>query len=558
VRVSPTERAYQRAAGAALVSVLLVLVAILILALGTLMMTNSSLMIAENQVSASIARAHAEAGIDAVVASLTEAYHRTGALPPSPPPLPRVTGLDSDLAFDADPSQDGVPWYSLLSDDTVRLRVVGRGPRDAEYVAEAVVAFHGGVSTPSPFKGMVVACERAQLAGSGRIDSFDSRVGYYDPQNPGSSAHVYTLNPPGTVEIRGGSPMYGDVISAGGVRTTGSAKVYGDVYASGLVDLAGGGSEIKGNVRTTGDVRFGSSANVYGSLYANGSLDFQNWSAYVHGDAHVGGGVSRASGAPSTQHHIKGALRENDSPAVPPVPREECDPVDIKGVIDGVASLPSQGPLAPNSWPYKNWVITPEGVLRKHEQGDWEDAGLLARSATLLGREMKVISVSSLDLRSGVSTRVSGGHVVLLVDGDFLANGGNHKLYIDPGSTLTVLVTGVVSLGASFEVLDGSDPSRRPLPVTADGLPTFSVFSSYTGKDGVRLATNGKLVASVYAPFTDVLIAGSGEIFGSMRAGTLSIEGSGALHYDVALGDVDLGHAPAAPGEATVRILSRR
>lgn len=544
--------------GIALVTVLLVLVAVLVLSVGTIVLTSSSLMIAENQVSAAVARAHAESGIDATVALLFETFRQTGELPSSPPPPPRVTGLAADVEFLPAPSRDGVPWYSLVREDTVRLRILGLGPRNAEYLAEALVEFGGSGGGPSPFRGSVVACENVLLSGSGRIDSFDSRLDRYDPRNPTFSGHVLNLGEEGIVQIVGNAPIYGDVTSAGGVRATGSSTVYGDIYANGLVDLAAGGGTYPGNVRTTGDVRFSSSSVVHGSVYANGSIEFRNYAARAMGDARAGGDIVKARSAPSISHHVKGQARAHDDPNIPRVPSEECDPLHVLEVVQGFDSLPSLGSLRPDYWPYKEWVLTPGRVKREHAQtGELEDTEFTGRDAVVLGRDAKVIVLSGLDLTRGDFTRVTGGDVVLVVRGDFTA-GGNHKVYIDEGSSLTVFVTGRVNLGGSFAVLDGSDPRLPARPVTADGRPTFAIYSSFTGSQGVRLSGNGKLTASVYAPLTEVLVEGSGEIYGSMRAGSIYISGHGDLHYDEALGEVKGGGRGSSRTEPAVAILSRR
>lgn len=543
--------------GVALVTVLLVLVALLMLAVGTLLLTSSSLMIAENRVSASIARAQAEAGIDATVAVLFETFKRTGELPPSPPPLARVTGLAGETDFLPAPNEDGVAWYSLEREDAVRLRIVGRGPRRAEYLAEALVEFGGRDVGPSPFRGLIVACESAILQGSGRIDSFDSRLGGYDPRNPGYAGHVITLGGQGIVQITGNAPIYGDVTSAGGVLTTGSSPIYGDIYANGLVDFQAGGGVYRGNVRTAGDVRFSSSAVVQGSVYANGSIEYRNHAARTHGDARAGGEIVPATPSLTPQHHVMGSARPHDHPNIPPVPSEECDPLGIPNVISSLSGLPTLGALKPDWWPYTTWVVTPHLATGKNASGGPDHTSLAGQEAVVMGEEAKVIAVSSLNLQEGAWTRVTGGHVVLLVRGDFKA-AGNHKIYIDEGSSLTVLVTGKVELGASFEVLEGPNSSRVAKPVTPDGKPTFSIYSSYDGFDGVKLGGNAKVAAGVYAPFTDVRIEGSAELWGSLRAGSIHVVGGAGFHYDEALGEAVLGGPGASPSEPSFRVLSRR
>lgn len=545
--------------GIAIVSVLMVLATVFVLAVASLVLTNSNLMMSGNQVSSSIARSNAEAGIDAMVAALYETYKADGQLPSSPP-LVSVTGVGSTIEFEAAPTRGGVPWYRLVSDKQVALRIVGKGPRNGEYLAEALVEFTGeGGSGGSPFRGSVVACESAKLSGSGRIDSFDSRLGRYDVHNPGTRGDVLTLADTGIAQLTGNSPIFGDVNAAGGVRVTGSSPIKGDIHANGLVDLAAGGGKYPGSVRTQGDVRFSSSSEVSGDVLANGGISFHNWGARIFGDAQAGGAITKTTTADLTIHVPSGNIRQNSSPGVPPVPIEDCDPLQIAAVANGFKSLPSPGNLAPDWWPYTRWELTPSGARRRSaSNGNWESTPFTAQSVELFGRTVPMIVVDNFNLAAGEETRITGGDVVLFVDGDFIAE-GNHKMLVDPGSSLTMIVTGKTKLGASFEMLDGSDRTRAPLPVNDNGLPTFSIFSSYSGADGVNLAGNGKLTASIYAPLTDMKIAGSGETYGSLRARNITVQGGAALHYDEALGAIDIGGGTGSdPEDFTVRILSRR
>lgn len=548
-------------AGIAIVSVLLVLATVFVLAVASLVLTNSNLLMSGNQVSSSIARSNAEAGIDAMVVALYETYKSQGELPSSPPALVGVTGLSSPIEFAPAPTRGGVPWYRLVTENQVALRIVGLGPRNGEYLAEALVELSGdGGSGGSPFRGSVVACESAVLSGSGRIDSFDSSVGRYDRYNPGSRGDVLTLANTGIVQLTGNAPIFGDVNAAGGVRVTGSSPIQGDIHANGLVDLAAGGGKYPGSVRTQGDVRFSSSSEVSGNVLANGGISFHNWGARILGNAQAGGAISKTTTAALSVHIPNGTIRPNADPAVQPVPIEDCDPLQIVETAAQFENLPSPGNLAPDWWPYKRWELTPTGARRRNESnnGIWESTPFTSQQVQLFGRTLPMIVVDDFNLAAGEETRITGGDVVLFVDGDFIAQ-GNHKMLVDPGSSLTVIVTGKTRLGASFEMLDGADRTRAPLPVNDKGMPTFSIFSSYQGTDGVKLEGNGKLTASIYAPLTDMSISGSGETFGSLRARNITVSGGAALHYDEALGSIDIGGGNGSnPEDASVTILSRR
>lgn len=544
----------RRQEGIAIVSVLMVLAAVMLLGVTTMMLTNSNLMIAENQVTATIARSHAEGGIDAVVAALAAYFEQNGSLPASAPSVPNVTGLGAALAIEPAPTQNGQEWYTLIGSDRVALRVLGRGPRDAEYVAEALVEFAApGGGGGSPYRGAVVACESISLRGSGRIDSFDSAVPPYTyvQNNPGSAGHVLTLSTDGTVSLEGHAPIYGDVNSTGGVLVTGSSPIYGDINANGLVDLRAS-QTYHGNVRTLGDVRFGD-ATVAGDVLANGNVNFTKWNPKVLGSVQVGGTVTFT--APQNTHVPSGNIRYQH-PGVLPVAEEDCDPLGVSSMGDWFSHVPSIGAMPAKTGTYLEWNLSPTGAQRRLRNGSWEDAGT-PTPVNVLGTTSQVYRVSGVDMANDSTIRVTGD-VVLFVDGNFSAK-GDPVLIIDEDSSLTVFVTGTTLMDNSFRVAKSRTYGDwNLLPVNSRGIPTFSIYSSYSGANGVTVRGNGKVNASIYAPHTDVLLQGSGENFGALRARNIVNTGSGAMHYDEALGRIDIGGGDPTAGEMSVTILSRR
>lgn len=548
--------------GIALISVFLIMLAVMVVGLGTLFLTRGNLLIARNQLQTSIARTNAEGGIDAAVAVLRAEHARTGRLPTGITAAPAVL-LDSgsvDYAFAAAPE-----WR----DETVLLRVAGYGPGNAEYVTEALVEFGSTVSRgSSPFAGGVLSCRGVQLSGSGTIDSYDSRNGPYSSATRAGNVDVRTLEPNSDIVLSGGSPIYGNVRATGGVTLTGGTTISGDISASGTVRLGSGNAVIGGDVRTAGGIEFTNTTTVNGSVSANADVTFTN-GARVGGDAHAGGNINfrhaggrvdgdaRAGGTISDfdshgRQHVGGRPQEGITPVNnQPVEVEECDPLNIRSVIAGLGSVP-RGRAIAMSYPLNSWTVTPEAVT--HFDETWNvkaetDSGIPATRMELLGRETTVFRVPSVNLNGEL--RVAGGHVTLLVDGDFAAS-GNPKLVIEPGSSLTLLVSGRVTLGTSFRM-------ENPQPADTDGMPAFMIMSdSRLPGSGVRVEGAGQVNAGVYAPLTGVDIGAGGGFHGAVRGGQVSLSGAGGLHYDEALGDAPIGGGDTTEGEIHVRIVSRR
>lgn len=568
-------------AGIALVSVLFVMVAIVLLGSGSLLISRSNQLVAENLVGATIARAHAEAGIDATVAALAHRFRAGDALP--------ATLAEASATFVPSgpaPTYALVPsdGYVLHADGNVTLRVAGLGPRDAEYVAEAFVVFQRDGSArggASPFDGVVIGCEGVDLRGSGRIDSYDSRVAPYVLANARANATVKTTETGANVVLNGNAPIHGNVASTGGFEATGSSQVVGSITASGPVtfranatyagDVVTAGdvvftntARVEGSVSANGSVTFGNGARVTGDTFAGGSIAFNNSGARVFGDARAGGTITRGHGNASVVHVAGSAVEHGGSVSNPPVASEACDPLGIDDVMAGFTALPSSGTLQ-TGWPRNRWELSPTGVRAYDETWNvqaWvDDASRPVHTVDVFGEPRNVIKTGTLNLGNG-ELRVRGGDVVLVVDGDLnLGTGGGAGLVIDDDASLTVFVTGRTRIASAVQM-----PSTQA--VRASGAPTFALFSShrdtaaYTtwGQKGVSVEGNARVATAVYAPHAYVSVNAGGGLYGAVRGRRVDVTGGGGLHFDEALRALEIG-APtrdATSGEPSVRIRSRR
>lgn len=552
--------------GIALVSVLLVLVAVLLLGVGSLVLTQSNLLIAENLTGNVIARSHAEAGIDATVAVLFDRFEAGDALPSSLPEAARSLVPEGTLAYEL--VADG--GYVLHGDGSVTLRVAGRGARDAEYIAEALVVFSRGADCAgqpgggSPFESAILACEGIELTGSGRIDSFDSRLEAYRQSTARNGGHVRTIGDAADIELRGNSPIHGNVVATGGVLATGSSRVYGDIDANGRVELRANAA-YSGDVRTTGDVLVTNTSTIEGSVAANGDIRFTN-GATVHGEARAGGDVTFAHPNPrvlgdvsaggtihphrnDASRHVDGEARTAAGPVgISEIAPQPCDPLAINDIVAAFEHVPSVGRVDTGQSQRERWELTPAG-LRSFDD-NWNVKSYVdtpAHQVEVFGQASSMIRTD--DLRIGWRPlTVRGGHVVLFVDGDLDMNSSG-GLVIEEGSRLTVFVTGQTTLGGSANMVDLR-------PVDRDGNVRFSLFSTHVDngqhQHGVRIQGNAHVAASVYAPYANVRVTGSGGLYGAVRGNRVDVRGAGGIHFDEALADLDLAdQRPGAPGSAT-------
>ncbi len=560
-----------RPAGVALISVLLVLLAVMVLGIGTLLLTQGNLLISQNLVSTSVARANAEAGLDATVAVLRDAYQQAGDLPQhiTQAPGAQLAAGQLDYQFAAPPVWNG---------NRVTLQVAGHGPRDSEYVSQAIVEFgEVTVTGGSPFTGAIIGCEAIHVVGGGSIDSFDSRNGPYRSNQARQNAHVRTLEDGAAVSLDGGTSLGGNVFSTGTVSVTQGASVAGDINASGTVTLGSGGRTIGGNVRTTGNVNLTNTTTVRGSLSANGTVRFTN-AARINGNASAGGDIlfdhsnARVDGNAVARgiirefdrfnrNHVGGAVQPGSAPVVnQPVPEEECDPLGIDSVMAEFASLPTSHAIR-TGYPRNNWTVTPESISHFDETYNVNrvtGSGIVGHEVELFGRQTTLYKVDAIELGNG-RIRVSGGDVVIYVTGAAnLGTGGGQGIVIDPGSSLTLLVAGRTRVASAIRM------TETP-PVNSNGVPTFAIYSNIRQSTisgwpayGVGVEGSAQVTAAIYAPYANVGITAGGGFFGAARGRNIEVTGGAGFHFDEALAEVSMGGGGSAGGGGGVRIISRR
>ncbi|WP_279507370.1 DUF7305 domain-containing protein [Aeromonas veronii] len=376
------------------------------------------------------------------------------------------------------------------------------------------------------FQDSVVACEGLSLSGSGFIDSYDSRQGKYGGTNIKQNAKVATVSDKANVVLDGNSPIWGDVRATGSVTLNGSSPISGNVNAGSDVIISPSSDKI---VRVSGNVKGGGSltlkgGRIGGQVAVNGNVSMDWGTSIDSGKLNYGG-----AGFFKDQENQKYLDPEyRNDPRLPPVAGQVCDPLNVAALPNSpkLANLPLNGPLTLGAT--QQMVLTTDLATGSVTSSNQHKPGL-----PLPGKEQTVYQLDSLNMGADASLTIKGD-VVLLIDKDFTMTGSN-KLTVSEGSSLTLIVSGKVDLGAGAEV------TAAKQGLTAGGMPAISIYSAYSGKDGVKLSGNTPLYAALYAPLTEMKISGSGGLYGAVRAKHLTESGAGGGHYDEALGMADLG-----------------
>ncbi len=121
---------------------------------------------------------------------------------------------------------------------------------------------------------------------------------------------------------------------------------------------------------------------------------------------------------------------------------------------------------------------------------------------------------------------VSGGHTVTLANGSYCFS----TVTVSGGSTLAVNGAVTISVTGQFNASGSSIVNSTQKPVN------LQILSSYTGSsNGVVLSGGSGAYLTVYAPQTQLVISGSGDVFGAVAANDIQSTGGSKVHFDEAL-----------------------
>ncbi|MGU5654416.1 DUF7305 domain-containing protein [Aeromonas allosaccharophila] len=393
------------------------------------------------------------------------------------------------------------------------------------------------------FQDSVVACEGLSLSGSGLIDSYDSRKGKYGGTNINQNAKVATVSDKANVVLDGHSPIWGDVRATGSVTLNGSSPVAGNVLAGGDITISPSNAvvRVEGSVNGSGNLSL-KGGHIAGAVSINGDVSMGHGTSIADDKLNYGG-----NGSFLDANHLKYLDPQyRTHPKLPPVAGQVCDPLNVAALPNSpkLANLPPNGPLTLGAT--QQMVLTTDPSTGSVTSSNQSKPALpLPGKGELFGKEQAVYQLDSLNMGSDAKLTIKGD-VVLLIGKDFTM-GGSNQLTVEPGSSLTLIVSGKIDLGAGAEVTAGKQG------LTPAGNPAISIYSAYSGKDGVKLSGNTPLYAALYAPLTEMKISGSGGLYGAVRAKHLTESGAGGVHYDEALGMADLGDDQGPPPTLALR-----
>lgn len=338
------------------------------------------------------------------------------------------------------------------------------------------------------------------------------------------------------------SSIAGNILADGDVTlNAGSGYVYGgSIAATGSVIFANS-APAQGDVSANGDVVFNSTATVAGNVSSGGKVAFNN-DAFVYGNVESKSGVVNNSGS-GNEKYVGGTVETGSSQTVSAAGSGECDPKSFAGgnnlatemehLLEAVPTdtAGANEDITVGSYPTVNASLTPEGLSAFDETWNVQKDVTLAEASTAVmptfDKPVTVIRTKNFTQSNG-ELNVSGGDVVLLVDGDLtLGAGGGKGLTIAPDSTLTIFVTGETHIKSSTQMAD--------VPATTNGRSTLSLYSNHKDSDsysrGVLIDGSAQALANIYAPYANVSVTAGGGLRGSARGETVTVDGGAGIEY---------------------------
>lgn len=121
---------------------------------------------------------------------------------------------------------------------------------------------------------------------------------------------------------------------------------------------------------------------------------------------------------------------------------------------------------------------------------------------------------------------LSGVNIATLANGNYCF----HNVTVGNSSQLKVNGPVVIKLTGTL-----STTGATSLNNTTQIPSNLRILSSYTGSTGLVLGNSSSIYSVIYGPNTGLNISGAGPLFGTAAAKTITLGGSGAIHYDTQL-----------------------
>lgn len=431
--------------------------------------------------------------------------------------------------------------------DNDKIILSGTGNIDGNLIAIGSVEFNSSAH----IAGNVFSNGAIDMFNNSTIGGNATAYGYFNQQNGSVAGNIHTNR---YVNLRQ-TQVDGNITTGGYVYALGNT-IGGDILAAGNIDLrqvnVNGVAQTYANYAQYEGSVFGVRAKQGVTLSSTYSQIRNNNLVYAgNGDF-----AKEWSGAPDSAYLNPPYKVQAPEPILQQVALVEKLPVD-----DGVLDPNDPNDITCDPLDIENAVLTLDAFADNAQDLEVRDIGsaatvytlsnteadynywpsasskpaaIPATNARFLGKTQSILMYDNVNIKGNIAVK-AGHNAVMYVKGNFSLSGAS-TLTIPDDSSLTLIVKGALIIGS------GSTINTPAKGLTKNGIPVFSIFSSYSGTGVDILGGVEQIYAAIYAPLSDVHIASAVDFKGSVLGKKVEVSGAGGIHYDEALGLAKVGN----------------
>jgi hypothetical protein len=148
------------------------------------------------------------------------------------------------------------------------------------------------------------------------------------------------------------------------------------------------------------------------------------------------------------------------------------------------------------------------------------------------------VNSGAFSIVNGSNNGTNAVYITIWVTGQFQMSGGS---------------TGSITQGPNVHVtwvVDGNITATGGSATSQNGTAPYTTFIG-VGTGTVSIGGNSNFIAALNAPGYDITVSGSGSLIGSVIGNSLSMQGSGTIHYDEALAPLNSSNSIGTYGFAS-------
>ncbi len=342
--------------------------------------------------------------------------------------------------------------------------------------------------------------------------SFPQATGSVHARIDGANGSAPTITALGVIQL----PNQPQILKQLRVGGSGPTRLFGNgIVAKGTVTFSGS-ANIDSYDSSLGDWNASTNRSDQATVASNTVVQVLN-SADIYGYVATGGTQPNVGGS--------GRIYGATSTSTPKV-----DPSRVR--LDFNANLVDA--TAPTTSAYSLGAYAPGAGTNLPRVGDVPGAN---------GRYL--YTCTSLSLGGSANLNIKGP-VDIIVTGNISVGGSSYLSVGGSGSTdpsLNIYCPGTISLGGSGMINSTADCGKVTIWGTA---PTGSTQT-------LDIGGSGSFKGTIYAPNGNINLNGSGDMYGAVIGNTVTVGGSGVMHYDVQLASLITTGGPT-PGPRYMRV----